>query len=357
MDGSERKGRGWPVAGTVEAIGRAGSAAGRSLPGGASARAELPDRPRRTGLAESFRSALDHRRLFVLLPFAMIGGLIVATMVTPPDLIWLGAVGLGLVLGAGLSWRRLVALRIFALLAAGWIGFSLLPFHGALSGTELLYRPAYGHYTATVDSVISELDGTTRIIVSQITPQDGARGLPIRRARLAIDDAPHLSSGDVISGPIRFYPVPGPVVPGGYDGQFHGYFQGIGAYGTATGEITVRGGETDPGTTLIESIRRTIGARIDAVLDQPAAGIARALITGDQTTVSEEARDIMATAGLAHVLSISGLHLTMVAGSVFILARLGLAAAPALSRRLPVKRVAAVVAILAAVGYFSICHL
>ena len=34
-----------------------------------------------------------------------------------------------------------------------------------------------------------------------------------------------------------------PVVPGGYDGQFHGYFQGIGAYGTATGAITLSGGE------------------------------------------------------------------------------------------------------------------
>ena len=64
-----------------------------------------------------------------------------------------------------------------------------------------------------------------------------ARPLPIRRARIVVDPEPELAPGDLIRAPIRFYPVPGPVVPGGFDTQFHAFFAGIGAYGSATGAI------------------------------------------------------------------------------------------------------------------------
>src|SRR5690606_4580164 len=109
-----------------------------------------------------------------------------------------------------------------------------------------------------------------------------------------------------------FYPVPGPVLPGGYDTQFHAYFDGIGAYGTTTDTVVLlaAGSGADP-FRGIESLRRTIAERIDASLAQPAAGIARALITGDQSQVDDAAREVMATAGLAHVLSVSGLHMTL----------------------------------------------
>ena len=83
-------------------------------------------------------------------------------------------------------------------------------------------------------------------------------------------------------------------------------------------------------------------------------GIARALITGDQTSVAEEAREVMATAGLAHVLSISGLHLTLVAGGVFVALRMALSLSDTIARRLSAKRLAAAGGILVALLYFSI---
>ncbi|HVX82168.1 MAG TPA: ComEC/Rec2 family competence protein, partial [Devosiaceae bacterium] len=98
----------------------------------------------------------------------------------------------------------------------------------------------------------------------------------------------------------------------------------------------------------------TIGARIAAVLSEPANGIARALITGDQTGVTDASRQVMATAGLAHVLSISGLHLTLVAGGVFAALRLLLALMPGIASRLSVKKLAAGGGILAALGYYAI---
>ena len=62
----------------------------------------------------------------------------------------------------------------------------------------------------------------------------------------------------------------------------------------------------------------------------------------------------MATAGIAHVLSVSGLHLTLVAGGVFAALRLLLSGWEGLATRVSVKRIAAVGGIVAALFYFAI---
>lgn len=308
------------------------------------------------GLLKSLRHALDERRLFVLLPFAVIVGLVASTM-TPeaPEPLLLGGGGALLLAALVLAARSLAVTRCLALLAAFWVGFSLLAIHAALFGTPMLVRPVYGSYQMRIDDILTESADGMRAVVSGIVPADGARVVPMRRARIVIEEAGDLSPGDTIRGPVRFYAVPGPVVPNGFDTQFHAFFDGIGAYGSTTGTVqrTATGSDSAP-ERVVDSIRRGIAARIDAVLAQPAAGIARALITGDQSAVTEAARETMATAGLAHVLSVSGLHLTLVALLVMGTLRGGLALWGRLDRMVPVKRLAAAGAILASLGYFAI---
>src|SRR3569623_1660685 len=129
-----------------------------------------PSTPRFKGLAASVAAALDDRRLFVLLPFAMIGGLIAGLELPPahPYALVGGAVALAVLLA--LSFGSMTRIRIAVLLAAAWVGLCLLPIHGALFGTSMLARPAYGTYQARVDEIISETDTDRRIIVSEISP-------------------------------------------------------------------------------------------------------------------------------------------------------------------------------------------
>lgn len=310
----------------------------------------------RSGLVRSAASAFGERRLFVLLPFAIIGGLILNTAAgAEPQPLALGLVALALAGALVLTRHTDLLRRTVIVAAAALLGFALLPIHGALFGTTMLRGTAYGTYEARIDEVISEGTSGRRVIVSEIVPLEDGRALPIRRARVFAGDGPHLAPGDVVRGRVRFYPVPGPVLPGGFDGQFHGYFEGIGAYANAIGplEIVTTGDAAAPAR-IIDGIRAAIAARIDATLAQPAAGIARALITGDQSAVDDGARDVMAVAGLAHVLSVSGLHLTIVAGGVFAALRLAFALSERIARRVPVKRLAAVGGIVAALLYFAI---
>lgn len=304
---------------------------------------------------DAIAQAVANRRVFVLFPFAMIAGLIAyAGIPVEPDPWALAAVAVALMVGLVVA-VHVGSVGPISVATAFWAGLCLLPVHGALFGTAMLTRPAYGAYQMRVDEVISATAADRRVVVSGFVPIASDRPLPVRRARLVVPAEPILAPGDVISASIRLAPVPGPLLPGAYDGQFHSYFNGIGAYGTATGEFVLvsQGQGFDPVRT-IESVRTTIGARIDAVLDGPAAAIGRAMVMGDQSAISDETREVMAAAGLAHIYSISGLHLAIVAGGVFWLVRLALATALGASAHWPVKKIAAVAGIVAAFGYLML---
>jgi competence protein ComEC len=308
------------------------------------------------GLPAAIADALEERRLAILVPFAMIAGVVVAALLEQePQPLALGGGALAAAALLVASLRAATRLRLATLLVAFWLGLCLLPLHGALFGTPMLQRAAYGEYQARVDEVLSETESETRLILSAITPLAGARALPVRRARVLVKAGPDLAPGDIVAGPFRFAPVPGPVYPGGYDTQFHAFFDGLGAYGNSTRppRLVASGSAWAP-EHVIDAIRRGIALRIDAVLAQPTAGVARAIINGDQSAVTDAARETMATAGIAHVLSVSGLHLTIVAGGVFWVVRLLLAGFAATTSRVSIKQLAALAGSAAALFYFAI---
>lgn len=67
----------------------------------------------------------------------------------------------------------------------------------------------------------------------------------------------------------------------------------------------------------IAAARGEVAAMITAATPPAAAGLLRALVVGDRSGVSEATEAAFSRAGVAHVLSISGLHFAVVAGSAF----------------------------------------
>jgi competence protein ComEC len=98
-------------------------------------------------------------------------------------------------------------------------------------------------------------------------------------------------------------------------------------------------------------LRARINDRIRAALPGETGGIAVALVTGERGGISEEVTKAMRDSGLAHILSISGLHMVIMAGTVFSLVRALLALVPALSLRFPIKKWAAAVALAVSAFY------
>ena len=151
-------------------------------------------------------------------------------------------------------------------------------------------------------------------------------------------------------------PPPAPAVPGGYDFGRWAYFQRLGAVGYAYGKAkpmpppradTMR----ERTGARIERLRDGVTARIRAVLPGQRGAIAAALVTGERGGIDDDDRDAFRDSGLAHVLSISGLHLALAGGFFFWVVRALLALFPAIALVYPIKKWAAVAALLGAGAY------
>ncbi len=71
----------------------------------------------------------------------------------------------------------------------------------------------------------------------------------------------------------------------------------------------------------LEARRDAAAAAIAATLDGPARAIVAALLIGDMAGLSAELQERYSRAGVSHILSISGLHISLVAGSAYTAAR------------------------------------
>jgi competence protein ComEC len=102
----------------------------------------------------------------------------------------------------------------------------------------------------------------------------------------------------------------------------------------------------------IEKIRESVRDRFKRVLGEtPAAGILAALAVGDQRSISGEEWRLFNRTGVTHLMSISGLHVTLVSGLCAWLAGWLWRRSALLMRQLAARRVAALAAIAGALAY------
>jgi competence protein ComEC len=150
-------------------------------------------------------------------------------------------------------------------------------------------------------------------------------------------------------------PPPPPASPGSYDFGRDSYFRGIGGVGLALTEARPVELKRAPWvlrlTMEINAFRWRLAERIVGRLGERTGGIATAMTTGHEAWISQADTQMMRDSGLAHILSISGLHMVIVGGFVFFAVRLIVAAWPWLALRVSSKKVAAVAGLTAVWAY------
>jgi len=222
--------------------------------------------------------------------------------------------------------------------------------------TPVLQRPVIGQMTGFIETIDHRVGGGARLIVL-LKSVDGveSRDIPLR-TRISIRSGSGLAAGDFIEAKVRLLPLPQPVRPSGYDFARDAYFKGIGAVGSVLGKAEVK--EPPDGmplglrlTAAIDRARNALTDRMYQSVGGEAGGVAAALVTGKRGYIPEEANTVLRAAGIYHIVSISGLHMVIAAGLVFGLVRGTLAAFPVLALRWPLKKIAAIVAMVAAFAY------
>ncbi|MEY4555129.1 MAG: hypothetical protein RL093_248 [Pseudomonadota bacterium] len=140
-------------------------------------------------------------------------------------------------------------------------------------------------------------------------------------------------------------PPPAPASPGAYDFGRTAYFQSMGGVAFSLGETRPAYLPRPPwqvrAAMAVNGLRYDLAQRIVARLGERTGGVAAAMTTGQEAWLDPAQVDVMRDSGLAHILSISGLHMAVVGGFAFFLVRLLVAAWPWLALRVSGKKVAA----------------
>ena len=113
--------------------------------------------------------------------------------------------------------------------------------------------------------------------------------------------------------PVRLKRLDGPVNPHGFDAVLALFERGVGAVGTVqtrAGQAAVR--LEDTGRAPVDRLRQDLRDRLRQQLgDTPAAGLLAALSVGDQAAIERADWAVFRSTGVAHLVSISGLHVTL----------------------------------------------
>ncbi len=280
-----------------------------------------------------------------------------------PGPIWGSAAGLGGVALALWAARRADApdLRAgLAMAAAVLIGFAAAKLRTeAVSAPVLARKIGPVHFDARVVSAEAHGKGTRLLLDVPVIHRLGADRTPAR-VRISVRMPP----ADLVPGHWEhvlavLMPPPEPATPGGYDFGRWAFYQRIGAVGYAYGKAKPMAPlRTDSllqsWSARVERLRDAMTARITAVIPGPRGAIAAALITGKRSGIDEADRAAFRDSGLAHVLSISGLHLALAGGFFFWVVRALLALFPSIALVYPIKKWAAVAALLGAGAYLLI---
>ncbi|UEM23884.1 ComEC family competence protein [Skermanella mucosa] len=281
-----------------------------------------------------------------------------ALPVEPPG--WTGAAAVLVLLSAMLLVRRraVAPLVCLALLTVG-LGFTAAQIRTASVTAPALVRevgpvPVTGRVIA-----IDRLEKGGRVLLGDLSiPRVEEQATP-RRIRLRLRDAAQLPMPGERVRIVAVVGPPGvPVAPGAYDFARAAFFAGIGGVGYAVGPVQqvepVPAGAWADLMAGTERMRLTMAMRIDGAVGGAEGGVIAALMTGQQTAIPEQVMEDFRGSGLAHLLSISGLHVGLVAGLVFFAVRALLALVEALALNWPIKKIAAVVAMAASFCYMLV---
>lgn len=265
--------------------------------------------------------------------------------------------------GAWLAGRRLHLARVWSLpllmlacFALGLAAAKLRTDAVAAPIAPALERPTV--IEGWVVDVDSPGSAGPRVIIAPVRIRGLAPEQTPVRIRATVRDAVPPEPGQAIRLFAILNPPPAPASPGAYDFGRTAFFQRIGGVAFSLGETRSAVLPEAPWrlrlVMRINALRFDLAKRIVARQGERAGGVAAAMTTGHEAWLDPAEVDVMRDSGLAHILSISGLHMAVIGGFAFFLVRFLVALWPGLALRVSGKKVAAWAGLLAVGTYLVV---
>lgn len=273
----------------------------------------------------------------------------------PGPAAWIAAlVFSGLVAGCGLILQQRsllphLALALVAIGLASGLGTGVVWARSAMVGANPIAAPTVQWYQGRVlEREDQPADDRIRLVLAVRDVETGVAqkirvNVPIGQA------SPAFREGAVVRLRARLMPPAPPMVPGAYNFARKAWFDGLVATGSVIGEIEIVAAA--PPASGVASVQRALSGHVRERLSGSAGSIAAAFASGDRGAISEADEEAMRDAGLTHLLSISGLHVSAIIAAAYLLAIKLLALWPWLALRVRLPVIAAAAGAAAGIGY------
>ena len=305
---------------------------------------------------------IQTERWFLWSPAAFGGGCAIYFALPLEPKLWLGGLLAAVSLTLALAARRLSRVRglIAAanLIAFGCCGFFAAEVRAYAVGAPVVWERA----AATVEGWVVDVagpgsGGKGRLLIAPYKISGlGPDQLPAE-VRISVPPDAIIGPGEAVRLRAVIGPPPEPASPGAYDFARDSYFQRVGAVGFSLTEPMIVEGPRPPWPLRLQlavnAARWSLARRMIDDMGPGEGGVAVAMTTGHEAWLSPDEVSSMRDSGLAHILSISGVHMAIVGGFVFLMFRLIIAAWPWLAVRVNGKKLAAAAA-LAATGVYLV---
>lgn len=307
--------------------------------------------------------AAERDRWVLWLPVGLALGIGIYFSVPAEPPLWLGSVcvlGIAALLSpiprsAGARGQGyMVALTVFAGMIA--VGFTAAQFRTLTVAAPTLAKKTGPTSVLGDVSDVDVLDKGTKLILDRpriagLKPDETPERVRVRLR----GTQPAVSPGDRVRLFAVLSPPPPPAIPGAFDFQRQSFFGGLGAVGYAIGPAEIVAEAPTQGLKAfqvwIARLRTDIAAHIYEHAHNDSAAVIVALMTGERGAIPAPVIQAIRDSGIAHLLAISGLHIGLVAGFLFVTFRSILALVPPLALRFPIKKIAVFASILGAGDY------
>lgn len=307
-------------------------------------------------LRDAYAQEAELRRPFLWRPVAIGAGVVLyfSAEREPSLFLCLGATAAFAALAVATR-RHARAHALFLALALVAAGFASGAWRAARVAAPIVPRVGVGELTGFVEEIDPRRAGA-RFVLRVASAEGLPGGVAPARVRLTMRSEPNFAAGEFIALKARLMPPARAALPGGYDFSRDAFFAGLGGVGNALGRIETMPPPDPTPLSLrffasVDRIRNALAQRVYKTIGGDAGAIAAAMVTGKRDFLSESAKDLIRRAGIFHIVTISGMQMTLVAGIFFVGLRRLLAMSQALALDYPIKKWAAALAMIGAILY------
>ncbi len=311
--------------------------------------------PRRL-LFQAFELELAERRFFLWLPVAAGTGAVWYLLADREPSLWYAAAAAAVFASLAFVLRgKRLARGIALALCCLCLGLLSASWRTARVAAPVIDRIRI----VTLAGFVEEMDFRrtgARFLLRPVEAEGLAPDATPYRVRLTLARTPPFEAGAYVRLKARLLPPAQASLPGGYDFARDAWFAKIGAVGSVLGHVDVMTPLAPPDLLssfmmAVDRGRNALARRVYTTIGGEPGAIAAAMVTGKRDLLSDDTKEIIREAGIFHIITISGVQMTLVAGIFFVGLRRLLALSPTLALRYPIKKWAAAAAILGAIFY------